>query len=499
MVIPKFLIALALVGVVDSVSYMVVAPSIVFYVLENGGTKEQYGIILSAFSFASFLAKPFVGYWADKSGFRTPYIICLALSSIGGLIYLIASAWNGKTAVALMLTARLLGGIGGASAALGFAYLAKVVPHDDQTKINSILSMTRIFGMATGPGFNVFLALIDTEWFGFHIDPLNSVGLVLICTNAMALLFVYFLLDEPEEDLSAPDDDPTPDESNGTAAILRGLMSLPILIPFFSVFSFNANFQLIETGLAPAANHALGWTPVGVSGILGSVSIVIFINMMIVFSLSARKVRDEYIIIFGAAVSIIGYFLIWDMWRWETTPLHFVLPIVLGVSSFPFLAAPTRSVFTKAVDRIEVLRKYQGSMQALLSMFASVAGFATPGLVAAYILRNPEEVENSQYHRELSPYALFAPLLMTGVLCGSIYLAFMTGSSKQTDDAANGTLPDEKTSLVSFGKGGDVKPRRFSAKVEVNRRNSAQLLGMVQASMYDEHQSLYDDEIDEEE
>jgi ceroid-lipofuscinosis MFS transporter 7 len=221
---------------------MVVAPSIVFYVLENGGTKEQYGIILSAFSFASFLAKPFVGYWADEHGFRVPYMVTLALSTIGGFIYLIAGAWYGKTAIALMLAARLLGGIGAASAALGFAYLAKVVPHDEQTKVNSILSMTRIFGMATGPAFNVFLALVDTTWFGLHIDQLNSVGLVLICTNVMAMLFIYFLLDEPEQDHSGPHE--ASNESTGAVAIFRGLLSLPILIPIFSIFTFNANFQL---------------------------------------------------------------------------------------------------------------------------------------------------------------------------------------------------------------------------------------------------------------
>lgn len=50
----------ALVGFIDALAYMAVAPSIIFYVLELGGTKDQYGIILSAFSFASFCSKPFL-------------------------------------------------------------------------------------------------------------------------------------------------------------------------------------------------------------------------------------------------------------------------------------------------------------------------------------------------------------------------------------------------------------------------------------------------------
>ena len=48
------LVALALIQLVDAISYMVVAPSIIFYVLQVGGTMDQYGLILSSFSFASF-------------------------------------------------------------------------------------------------------------------------------------------------------------------------------------------------------------------------------------------------------------------------------------------------------------------------------------------------------------------------------------------------------------------------------------------------------------
>lgn len=171
--------------------------------------------------------------------------------------------------------------------------------------------------------------------------------------------------------------------------------------------------------------------------------------MMIVFSLSARKVKDEYIIIFGSVLSIIGYFLVWDLWRWETAPGNFVLPIIIGIAGSSYVAAPTRSVFTKAVDNIKVLRDHQGTMQALLSMCSSVAGFATPGLVAAYVLRSPEEVEHSRYHRELNPYALFAPLMMVGVLAGSIYMVTIRNDDKPAASATKDQSPSESTNLLS--------------------------------------------------
>lgn len=63
------------------------------------------------------------------------------------------------------------------------------------------------------------------------------------------------------------------------------------------------------------------------------------------------------------------------MWVVEAPVWHFVLPVAIAVTGFPFIAAPNRSAFTKAVDSKPLLAESQGSMQALLSMAASVAGF----------------------------------------------------------------------------------------------------------------------------
>ena len=221
--------------------------------------------------------------------------------------------------------------------------------------------------------------------------------------------------------------------------------------------------------------------------------------MMIVSFLSARKVSDEAMILFGSFLSIIGYTLVWDWWRWNSSAWNFIIPIFLGVSGFPFLAAPTRSVFTKAVDRNEVLSSSQGSMQAILSMCASVAGFATPGLVAAFVLQEPEEVEDSMYHRELSPYALVAPFLMLLLFLGILMVAkvnsrMQTPSERQ--DAKDWDGPNERTSLRESQYDPDQKRTRvFPPRVEANRRLSAQIMGMTQTSMYGEHDEadVFDD------
>ena len=139
----------ALTGLVDSISFMVVSPSVIFYVRALGGTKEQYGVILSAFSFASFLCKPCLGYWCDRSGykFRAPYLASLIAAMLGGILYFAASgASSPHVAIATVFLGRLLGGVGAANSTLGFTYIAQMIPHDKMTKFSTVLSMMRVLG-----------------------------------------------------------------------------------------------------------------------------------------------------------------------------------------------------------------------------------------------------------------------------------------------------------------------------------------------------------------
>jgi MFS family permease len=261
------LVALALIQLVDAISYMVVAPSIIFYVLQVGGTMDQYGLILSSFSFASFVGKPILGIWLDAGGnkFRMPYIVTISLAGVGGLCYFAASAFTSSSsssssssptvAIGLIFAGRFLGGLGAANQALGFAYLASVVPPDQQTQTNSLLSMMRILGMAVGPGFNVLLDKIHwsvpiTSTFTLEITSLNSVGLFLAVANVLAGAIILIVLEEPPE---PPKATTTTTTKNGAVVeegedsvlkTLKALCCLELMLPMYTLFVVNSGFQL---------------------------------------------------------------------------------------------------------------------------------------------------------------------------------------------------------------------------------------------------------------
>jgi ceroid-lipofuscinosis MFS transporter 7 len=211
------------------------------------------GLALSAFSFASFCGKPALGYWIDARGgkFRLAYFASITLAALGGLLYFLASAFEAKPGIAtqLILWGRILGGFGAANQALGFTYLAIVVSPEKQTQTSSILSMTRILGMAAGPGFNVLLAKvhgnISLGGYSFALTPLNTVGIFLAASNLLGMIVVFFLLDEPPERKKPDITGKGVKGENDKWEALKAFCCIEILLPVYTVFVINSSFQLL--------------------------------------------------------------------------------------------------------------------------------------------------------------------------------------------------------------------------------------------------------------
>jgi MFS family permease len=470
-----------------------------------------------------------LGYWSDKSGgkFRKPYLLSIAVAATGGLIYFLAGAFTGPTAIGLIFLGRLLGGVGSANATLGFSYVAQVIPRAHLTRSSAVLSMVRVLGMAVAPGLNIFMAKVEghiplTPNFSIELTPLNTVGLFLFIANSISFVIIYVMLKEPPEATKPP---ASVDEVDSRGwKFWKSVFCLEILIPVMSVLTLNCCFQLLETGLAPAANDALGFGPTAISAIFGLNSILIFGAILVTILLSAKGkqlhsrisyvfacacpllgknnhshrsrpllpmssgVTDENLLMTGLVFSIIGYTSMYLMWEAPSTVWQFSLPIFLATMAFPFMSAPTRSIFTKIVDSKENLMYHQGTLQAILSMAASVAGFAAPGIIAGFILRTPEEVVASQDHREFTPYALFAPMLSLITLAGVIYLRVSQKEVLGIKLSKEEVAANEEDALLAPEK----RPSRratepnfnFHPKTEADRRASTTVMGIPQFSYH---------------
>jgi hypothetical protein len=180
---------------------------------------------------------------------------------------------------------------------------------------------------------------------------------------------------------------------------------------------FAVSNYSVETALPPAAADGLGWGAVETSGVMGITAIVIFWTMILVMVLS-KKVSDLLMIAWGNILWIIGGTGMYLLWTDYGTALQYGIPVMVAGSGFPFIVASNRTSFAKAVTSIPELESSHAVMQAVLSMAISVAGFVTPSLVAAYVVRSPEQVAASRDHRELTPLALYVAIFPIFILFG---------------------------------------------------------------------------------
>ena len=118
-------------------------------------------------------------------------MVSITLSVLGGFLYAIAPAFlNSKAALASVALGRILGGLGRANSALGFAYVARACPANERTSITAILGGVQMIGMAIAPLFSACLIDVDFSFGGVHFDNLNSVGeQFLYFSNSVDVIF----------------------------------------------------------------------------------------------------------------------------------------------------------------------------------------------------------------------------------------------------------------------------------------------------------------------
>jgi len=206
----------------DAVEYGVVMPSLWGYLLETlalqRGTDEPgsglaapggdhfhdhyisglahsyYGVILAAFSFASMLAKPFLGFWCDRRTFKEVFGITLAIGIVGNVVYSTArhfKMWE------LLLAGRLLSGAGCANSALSYAYISRTVEPSVRSAALAKISLSFPLGMVMGPAFNAITGALDLDLGAFKVDPSNSPGLLIAFLMLIELLLLTTMLPEP--------------------------------------------------------------------------------------------------------------------------------------------------------------------------------------------------------------------------------------------------------------------------------------------------------------
>ena len=125
----------------------------------------------------------------------------------------------------------------------------------------------------------------------------------------------------------------------------------------------------------------------------------------------------------------------------------------------------------------------------------------TPGLVASYVLKHPDDIAASQSHRELSKLALYVPILSCIVLLGLAYLYLMKPVDGEQDDVASGEATGLMAdSRVSRRKSSVAIVAALDPMIVMASRRSVEIMGIPQLEINNDRerrQSLWSQAIDE--
>ena len=156
-----------------------------FSVKELHIDETAIGIAIALYSFVQFLFNPILGKMSDKYGRKPVIVVCLFLNAMGYIVFSFTHSYI------LLLTSRVIAGIGGSSIGVAQAYIADVTTRENRSKGMGLI------GAAFGLGF-VFGPLIGglLSEFGYAVTGYAAAGFSLLAF----ILTIFYLPESLKKD-----------------------------------------------------------------------------------------------------------------------------------------------------------------------------------------------------------------------------------------------------------------------------------------------------------
>lgn len=350
---------LALVMVVNALSYGTMIPLLYPYAARFGVDPFWLGILFASYSIFQFVATPIMGRLSDVYG-RKPLLVASIFGTSLSLA-LFASAWSAP----VLFLARILDGITGGNNSIAQAMMADITTGEERTKAFGYLGAAFGFGFLVGPALGGLLSQISLQapfWF--------AAALALLAT----ILSVVFLPETLSDAVSKK-----AEKKSGTlfvtpqqifAALRYPVVGTVLLVGFLSMTAHQAyvvgwnSYAIDNLGLS-AAQVGLVFSGFGVISVLvQTVGIKILLQLFTSKALLLRKV-----LLFSAIIATLNY-----------SQTNIVLFIVFSLSYAGSFVPQT--ILTSAMISERSKPEDQGSVLGINQSFQSLGQIMGPLLAS---------------------------------------------------------------------------------------------------------------------
>ncbi len=242
---------------IDLVGFGIVIPFLPLYAETYRPSPAVFGLLMASFSIMQFVAAPILGRLSDRYGWRPIFLVSLAGSVVGYLLFAFAGS------LTVLFLSRIVDGISGGNIATAQAVIADITDEKNRTRGMGIIGAAFGLGFICGPGIGGLLAGVAT-WLP---------GVAAAVTSGTALILVALVLAE-----TAPEERRERRSFPLTARALRGALAHPLVgaalaMVFLIIFAFS-NF---ETTFAQFGQARFGFTTASIgwlfvyAGVLGAI------------------------------------------------------------------------------------------------------------------------------------------------------------------------------------------------------------------------------------
>ena len=202
----------------------------------------------------------------------------------------------------------------------------------------------------------------------------------------------------------------------------------------------------------------LNWSPSDSAAVLFSLAVVVLTTLFLYQKLKGCM-NEKHFVIVGCCFSTIGYYLVWDWWKWKGSLLRFYVPLIFSHIGLHLMRSPTRTLFTNSYKKFDSFRDYHGFMAGMLDVCISLGGAISPRFVSEYVMRPEHEVEMDPTYRELTMFALIAPAFhLLELIFWSIRKAdTQTSDDHDTDDDTIPLTNNSTDELPELNRNPDVE------------------------------------------
>jgi MFS transporter, DHA1 family, tetracycline resistance protein len=282
---------LFLIVFIDLVGFGVVIPLLPYYALRFDAAPWQVTLLMACYSFAQFIAAPYLGRLSDRMGRRPVLMLSLACSVLSYL-WLAAAPY-----LWMLFAARLLAGAGAGNIATAQAYIADVTTPEKRAKGMGMIGAAFGLGFTVGPAIGGLLAGSDVA----HAH-LARPALLAALLSAIAFAITSARLSE-----SRPPSAQVVEERPSRVALVMGALERPMLGRLIFLFFVTVSaFAGMETTFALWANRKFGWGPEQIGLIFFYIGILLACLQGGAIGHLSRRFGEERLITWGAAVIGIG-------------------------------------------------------------------------------------------------------------------------------------------------------------------------------------------------